>query len=240
MATHSSTLAWRIPWREEPGRLQSMGSQRVGHDWATSLYVLFNYSPKEQNWSLSEEWGWRLQSPGPWKDGRGGRGYPRAPSHPSVPSALSSHWVQPGRVLQGWRLERHCSWAKLLPRGEAGNGTWFLSPISTLPCSLSARWSFQALPLFVSLSDPGEARPHLSVMVPRSVALFVMNTVCVNVTARCDIIKSGCDVICIHMMSCILCLCYQTHNGGYMIDNLGVNTERQWMCCQIYSVWYEI
>ena len=32
MAPHSSTLAWRIPWREEPGRLQSMGSQRVGHD----------------------------------------------------------------------------------------------------------------------------------------------------------------------------------------------------------------
>ena len=32
MATHSSTLAWRIPWREEPGRLQSTGSQRVGHD----------------------------------------------------------------------------------------------------------------------------------------------------------------------------------------------------------------
>ena len=32
MATHSSTLAWRIPWREEPGRLQSMGSQRVGHN----------------------------------------------------------------------------------------------------------------------------------------------------------------------------------------------------------------
>ena len=32
MATHSSTLAWRVPWLEEPGRLQSMGSQRVGHD----------------------------------------------------------------------------------------------------------------------------------------------------------------------------------------------------------------
>jgi len=32
MATHSSTLAWKIPWREEPGKLQSMGSQRVGHD----------------------------------------------------------------------------------------------------------------------------------------------------------------------------------------------------------------
>ena len=32
MTTHSSTLAWKIPWMEEPGRLQSMGSQRVGHD----------------------------------------------------------------------------------------------------------------------------------------------------------------------------------------------------------------
>ena len=37
MATHSSTLAWKIPWTEKPGRLQSMGLQRVGHDWATSL-----------------------------------------------------------------------------------------------------------------------------------------------------------------------------------------------------------
>ena len=32
MATHSSTIAWKIPWMEDPGRLQSMGSQRVGHD----------------------------------------------------------------------------------------------------------------------------------------------------------------------------------------------------------------
>ena len=38
MATHSSILAWRIPWTEEPSRLQSMGSQRVRHDWATSLH----------------------------------------------------------------------------------------------------------------------------------------------------------------------------------------------------------
>ena len=37
MATLSSILAWKIPWTEEPGRLQSIGSQRVGHDWATSL-----------------------------------------------------------------------------------------------------------------------------------------------------------------------------------------------------------
>ena len=37
MAPHSSTLAWKIPWTEEPGRLQSMGSLRVGHDRVTSL-----------------------------------------------------------------------------------------------------------------------------------------------------------------------------------------------------------
>ena len=37
MATHSSILAWKIPWMEEPGRLQFMRSQRVGHNWTTSL-----------------------------------------------------------------------------------------------------------------------------------------------------------------------------------------------------------
>ena len=41
METHSSTLTWKIPWTEEPGRLQSMGSQRVGHDWATWLHFSF-------------------------------------------------------------------------------------------------------------------------------------------------------------------------------------------------------
>ena len=38
METHSSILAWKIPWMEEPDRLKSMGSQRVGHDWVTSLH----------------------------------------------------------------------------------------------------------------------------------------------------------------------------------------------------------
>ena len=41
MATHSSTLAWKILWMEEPGRLQSMGSERVGHAWATSVSFFF-------------------------------------------------------------------------------------------------------------------------------------------------------------------------------------------------------
>ena len=49
MAPHSSTLAWQIPWMEEPGRLQSMGSLRVGYDWATSL-SLFTFMHWRRKW----------------------------------------------------------------------------------------------------------------------------------------------------------------------------------------------
>ena len=49
MATHSSTLAWRIPWMEEPGGLQSMGLRRVGHDWPTSL-SLFTFMHWRRQW----------------------------------------------------------------------------------------------------------------------------------------------------------------------------------------------
>ena len=44
MATHSSILAWRIPWTEEPGRLQSMGLQRVGLDWVTNTFTYFTHT----------------------------------------------------------------------------------------------------------------------------------------------------------------------------------------------------
>ena len=49
MATHSSTLAWKIPWAEEPGGLQSMGLRRVGHGWATSL-SLFTFMHWRRKW----------------------------------------------------------------------------------------------------------------------------------------------------------------------------------------------
>ena len=49
MAPHSSTLAWKIPWTEEPGRLQSMGSLRVKHDWGTSL-SLFTFTHWRRKW----------------------------------------------------------------------------------------------------------------------------------------------------------------------------------------------
>ena len=49
MAAHSSTLTWKTPWTEEPGRLQSMGSLRVGHDWATSL-SFFTFMHWRRKW----------------------------------------------------------------------------------------------------------------------------------------------------------------------------------------------
>ena len=49
MAPHSNTLVWKIPWKEEPGGLQSMGSLRVGHDWVTSL-SLFIFMHWRRKW----------------------------------------------------------------------------------------------------------------------------------------------------------------------------------------------
>ena len=71
MALHSSTLAWKIPWMEESGRLRSRGSLRLGHDWATSLslFTCLNWRRKWQPTTVflpgeSQGWGslvgWRL------------------------------------------------------------------------------------------------------------------------------------------------------------------------------------
>ena len=58
MATHSSILAWEIPWMEEPGRVKSLGSQTVGHDWAVNTYRKSLSIP-----ALDEQW-WKLIGPG--------------------------------------------------------------------------------------------------------------------------------------------------------------------------------
>ena len=52
MATHSSILAWRIPWTETPGRLQSMGLHRVRHNWATNTHKIWNHPkcPSTDEW----------------------------------------------------------------------------------------------------------------------------------------------------------------------------------------------
>ena len=81
IVTHSSILAWRIPWMEKPGRLQSTGSQRVGHDWAASLTYLLRAiavvmygceswtvkKPECQRINAFELWCWRRL---PWTERR--------------------------------------------------------------------------------------------------------------------------------------------------------------------------
>ena len=68
MAPHSSTLAWKIPWMEEPGRLQSMGSLRVGHDWATSLslftFTFHSHALEEEMATHSSVLAWRIPGTG--------------------------------------------------------------------------------------------------------------------------------------------------------------------------------
>ena len=64
VAPHSSTLAWKIPWTEGPGGLQSMGSRRVGHDWMTSLslFILMHWRRRWQPTPVflpGESQGWR-------------------------------------------------------------------------------------------------------------------------------------------------------------------------------------
>ena len=64
MATHSSILAWRIPWTEEPGRLQSMGLKRVGHDLATkslNLKSLRTENESGSNLALNQRIAWKLE-----------------------------------------------------------------------------------------------------------------------------------------------------------------------------------
>ena len=64
MAPHSSTLAWKIPWMEEPGRLQSMRSLRVRHDWATSLSLFTFHALEKEMATHSNVLAWRIPGMG--------------------------------------------------------------------------------------------------------------------------------------------------------------------------------
>ena len=64
MAPHSSTLAWKIPWMEEPGRLQSMGSLRVRQDCATSLSLFHFHALEKEMATHSSVLAWRIPGTG--------------------------------------------------------------------------------------------------------------------------------------------------------------------------------
>ena len=87
MAPHSSTLAWRIPWTEEPGRLQSTGSLRVGHDWATSL-SLFTFLHWRRKWQPTP-----VFLPGESQGQRSLSGYSPRGQKDSDPIEVTEHMV---------------------------------------------------------------------------------------------------------------------------------------------------
>ena len=64
MAPHSSILAWKIPWMREPGRLQSMGSLRIGHNWATSLSLFHFHALEKEMATHSSVLAWRIPGAG--------------------------------------------------------------------------------------------------------------------------------------------------------------------------------
>ena len=68
MATHSSIIAWRIPWTEEPGGLQSMGSQRVRNNWKTNTFTFsagWSVGNREPCWVFNGVWTYSLRSMSP-------------------------------------------------------------------------------------------------------------------------------------------------------------------------------
>ena len=118
MAPHSSTLAWKIPWMEEPGRLQSMGSLRVGYDWATSLSLFHFHALQKEMATHSSVLAWRI--PGTGEPG----GLPSVGSHrvrhdwsdlaaaatSSLNSATESTqntdgcwWLMPSNLILAWK-----------------------------------------------------------------------------------------------------------------------------------------
>ena len=112
MATHSSTLAWKIPWTEEPGRLQSMGSQRVGHNWATSFHSLHTLSLEKEMATHSSILAWRI----PWTEEPGG---PRSTGSQRVGHHWSDWASTP--VFLGF------PWAQLVKNPPAMQETWVQS-----------------------------------------------------------------------------------------------------------------
>ena len=103
MAPHSSTLAWKIPWMEEPGRLQSMGSRRVGHDWATSLSLFHFHALEKEMATHSSVLAWRIP---------GAR-------EPGGLTSMRTHWV-------GHHWSDLATVGKNMPHYEQWHNWWYL------------------------------------------------------------------------------------------------------------------
>ena len=119
MVTHSSILAWRIPWTEEPGGLQSMGSQEVGHNWMTNTRCSTQDVRRTGRGKRRQGWGWGegggMPSTGAARIGVGVRGCGNC--------CLNSNWgnwsslvqrrsLGAGSIVVSFKYLGSCSWQK--------------------------------------------------------------------------------------------------------------------------------
>ena len=116
MTTHSSTLVWKIPWMDEPGRLQAMGSQRVAYNWATSLsdFPFLSYG-----FSSSHIWMWELDHKEGW-----------APKN----------WCFPTVVLEK-TLESPMDCKEIKPVNSKGNQPWIFIGRTDAEAEAPILWS---------------------------------------------------------------------------------------------------
>ena len=141
MATHSSTLAWKIPWMEGPGRLQSMGSLGVGYDWETSL-SLFTFMHWRRKWQPTPVFlPGESQGQGAWWAAVYGVAQSRtrlkrlssssSSSRSIMSNSLQPHGLQPTWLLCPWGFSRQEYWSGLpcpLPEDLPNPGTEPRSP----------------------------------------------------------------------------------------------------------------
>ena len=114
MTPHSSTLAWKIPWTEEPGRLQSMGSLKVGYDWATerlSDFTFHFHALEKEMATHSSVLAWRI--PGTGEPG----GLPSMGSH-RVGHDWSDIAAAAAALAGRWWLRTQCLTIRTLSNGR--------------------------------------------------------------------------------------------------------------------------
>ena len=166
MATHSSTLAWKIPWTEEPGRLQSMGSLRVRHDWMTSLSsfaLLVQFSSAAQSCLTLRLHGLqhsRTPCPSP---------SPRACSN-SCPTSWWYHQTILSSVIpfssciQSFPVSRSFQMSQLFASGGQNIGASALA--SVLPMYIQL-WSPLGWTVLISLQSKGLSKVFSDTTVPK-------------------------------------------------------------------------
>ena len=129
MATHSSTLAWKIPWMEEPGRLQSMGSLGVGCDWDFTFTFHFDALEKEMA-THSSVLAWRIPEMGE-PGGLPSMGSHRVGHDWSHLAAAAFFYVQASLVDQGKEPAYQCRGRRFDPwvRKISWRRKWQLTPV---------------------------------------------------------------------------------------------------------------